>query len=200
LVGDVDGARYHIDNALQLDSGSPVYLANKLSILVNSGLFLEAQALFDVAADPEKGQFTRAWPIGYVCGAFQSMCRLLHKARAMELQLDEVDTATAQDAGQLLARLGVSDKDVSSVLDVAGAVLRENKLFYYGSVPHVVVFDDPDRSSFLSVTYEVGVSGEEAHALYMSVVEKLATSIEPKTQVVSVGFREALLKRERSAA
>lgn len=200
LIGDYEKSRYNIDNAIKLAPSNYVYLLNKSACLINLGFFTEAQRIFDRLAKPELGFFTHAWNQGYVCGAFASMERHLQKAQVMGLDLQGLDTKTAARAARVLDKAGVADSDIGSVLDTAGALLREQRLFYIGEVPSIRVFDGPDENWFVEMSYDVGISPSEAHALYKKFVDQIVHRDSKASFVLSVSFRSRGMNHERSAA
>lgn len=200
LTGEHDQARYSIDNAIKLAPSNYVYLQNKCAGLVNLGFFLEAQQVFDRLADPKTGFFTRAWNMGYVCGAFASMTQHLEKALRLGLDLSGLDIMTAPQAARVLKKAGLTDADIGSTLDAVGALLRENRLFYLGQTPTIRVFDKPDQDSFIEMSYDVGIAPAEAHALYKKFVDQMMRNSSKASSALSVSFRARGMERERSAA
>jgi hypothetical protein len=200
MTGDRDKAIGHIDNAIQNAQDKMFYVSAKVAILCNLGYFSEALSLFKYCSAPEKGNMTNAWKRGYLCGAFRTMSSYLPKARKMQFDLSALDTNKAIRAAKVTEQAGVSDEDVAKVLDFAGAVLRDHKLFFVGDGLRVNVFDGAaDHDPFIEITFDLEASPKEAHALYLEFVDRVIqkASMPP---AVTVSFRPWKQQHERHAA
>jgi hypothetical protein len=127
------------------------------------------------------------------------MRRHLEKARAMQLDLSGLDVKTAESAARLLDEQNVAESDLGAFLDIAGEVLRTHRLYFLGESPDVLVFDEPENTPFIRLTYRVGVPSKAAHDLYWQFIDRLTTRMDRPPGIASVAFRSAAV-RERSAA
>lgn len=198
LSGNEERFRHHIENAIQL-SGDPVFLGNRVAGLVNLGRFSAAQEVFARAIDPVNGQFTTVWPMGYNMGAFHSMRRALEKAKQMNLDLGGLDLDSVLKAADVLDKGGVEEHAIARKLDLMGEVMRENRLFYAGTAPLVTAVAEPGHPVFLQMAFRFEVSDDEAHALYMQFVDRMAERTD-LPEILSVQFLAAAGARERVAA
>jgi hypothetical protein len=194
LTGNRKAAIYCIDNAIQLAPSEATFKANKCSILLNLGFFAEAQPLFQRTADPELGFMTMYWHRGFTCGAYQTMVEHLSKARKMGIEVEGLDTATAEKAAMVLVKTGTNQAELGRVLDVAGEVLRDNRLFYVGKQASVTVFDEPGQSPFIQMVYQVGISADEAVDLYFDFVDRVTARFPNLPSALTVGFRSTQKK------
>jgi Tfp pilus assembly protein PilF len=201
LTGDVERVNYHDDNAIALAPSDATFDANKCSHLSNLGFFSEAQKYFDRGVNPERGKMTQTWHRGYLCGAFQTMVRHLDKARNnMKLDLEGLDTDTAERAAKVLGKRGASDSDVAEVLDLAGQVLRADSLFFVGPCPCVGVFDHAGHEPFVEITFDLDASTKQVHELYRRFVDLMTEELPATPSPLSVVFRPWKRQHERSAA
>ncbi len=200
LTGDREITLHHADNAIQLAPGNPLYFGNKATNLGNLGYFSEAQAFYERAIDPEKGKMTSGWSKGYIFGAFRTMRRHLDKARKMQLDLENLDTNTAERASAILEKVEATDADIGKVLDVLGGVVRQHRLFYAGSAPRVSVFDVAGQEPFVEMVFDFDVSPAEAHQFYVEFVDQVIATLPTAPSVLSVSCRSWKQQYERSAA
>lgn len=81
--------------------------------------------------------------------------------------------ALAQDAVEVMDQLGVTDAQFAAMVDVAGELLRENRLLWQTSFPDIRVLKDQDGGPSLSFEYRVGLSPREAVDLGWTLTERL---------------------------
>lgn len=165
-AGDKVKALHHLDLALKLDAKHAViFYGNQASTLVNLGYFSEAQEPFRRGSTPEEGFFTAKWTAGMSCGAFHALASFVERARLLKLDLAKVPVELIERAVRLMNELSISDADLAIALDVAGDLLRKNRLFFIGETPEVFVWDEDELEKTLSFTYKVGLASSEALAL-----------------------------------
>ncbi len=201
MTGDRDKALRYADHAIDHAQNSLFYCSSKLAILSNLGYFSEALSLFKYCSPPEKGNMTNAWKRGYLCGAFRTMKSHLPKATKMGFELGGLDIDTAARAANVMEKAGVSDEDVAKIMDVAGRVLRDHKLFFVGDGLRVSVFNtEAEHDPFIEISFDLDVSSKEAQGLYLEFVDQVTQNVPVVPAVVTVSFRPGKQPHERNAA
>jgi hypothetical protein len=200
MTGDRAKAIHHIDNAIGLAGNKPPFYSAKVAILCNLGYFSEALSIFKHSATPENGNMTKAWRRGYLCGAFRTMSSFLPKAKKMQFDLGGLDLDTAVKAANVMEKSGISDEDITKVLDVAGKVLREHKLFFVGDGLRAKVIEAPEHDAFVEISFDVDASPKETHALYREFVDQLVENVPAAPPALTVSFRPWKQQNERNAA
>lgn len=165
LAGNASVAEHHIDTAIRL-SHDPAIVCNKAVILSNMGFFSAARKSFVESVDPELGLFTARWKLGICAGCMHTLAEFLAKARRMNLEnLNTVDAALITDAVQLMDEITLTDEVLAHALDVAGEVLREQRLFFVGDGPQVSIWNDDPLERHLGLIFKLSVSTADAIAL-----------------------------------
>jgi len=196
LRGDIAKAREHFSILANL-SQEPILATNKTAILLNAGFFGEVQKLFAIAANPQMGFFTGIWDHGIACGAFRTLHAFLSTARKMELDLKGINVDLVERAVRFLDANAISDESLAAMLDVAGEMLRENRLFFIGRAPTVFVGDHDSLESFFEITFQVGLSGKAAAALDRELGHRLLTRLPDMPFEVMLHFESGLPTNER---
>ncbi len=166
LLGDADNALYWVHNARRLRGDPASELRSdgvEAMILSNLGYFSRASSLLA----KEGKDADRCHPVLlYLCGAWNELARL---PVTVDLSHDEVAMMqTVRRRSSLCQQIGVSQAQIQAVLDVAGEVLRERRMFFLGDRPLVRDCDD-------AVLYQLHVPAHavEAAAMTASVIERL---------------------------
>src|SRR5258708_29024852 len=164
LAGDARAAEQYIDTAIKLRH-DPAVIINKAVILSNLGFFTAAQEPFKLGASPREGQFTSNWKLGLCVGYFHTLSDFVVEAKRMNLDLSTIDTSLISRGARLMDEIGVTDEQLGRALDVAGSILREERLFFVGHGPDISVWDDDALERHLSLIFKLPVEAAKAIAL-----------------------------------
>lgn len=191
LKGRKDTSDRHFDSARSLHAPISL-LANWWCAKLNLGYMSEAEALTSVMLDPRSDikSFLTTGPIAFTCGSIKATCELIDRANAMNTDLKSFPVETYRRAQKLMDEFGLSDSDLADVLDVAGEVLREHKLFYAGPAAKLEVIDAPfypDRGLYF--LFDVGTSAADAAGMYAELAGKMCDKFDPLPEGVHVSFR-----------
>lgn len=176
LVGDAEEAIYHIDVALKL-SDDPLLWRNKAGMLSNLGLYSEAQKAFKKAAFPEQGFFSENLGLGMCIGAFHTLLELETAALRMKLDVDRPRLEFVRRVVSIMNDSGTTDSDLGAVLDVAGKILRERRLFYMGDGPDIVVWDQDALERHVAISIRIPVPNKLALILDRELGHRLYDAI-----------------------
>lgn len=169
LYGSAKDAIYWIDNARKLRSDPTARLvtdATEAVISSNLGHFSQAsRLLIGLGKESWRGEVI----LLFLCGAWSELSEL--EDVALEPPVDEASAkavATARRCFMTLQQVGVTQAQVQAMLDVAGEVLREHRMFFLGDQPIVRECDDV-------VLYQLRVPAQPVEALAMTdeVIERL---------------------------
>ncbi len=190
LSGEFELALHHMDNAIKLGPGNPTAIANKCSVLMNSGFFTEAQKLYSKVGSPAVGAFPEVMLLGIGATALCEMNNFIGVARKMKLDLTTFDVGTIEKAARLMSKHGLCDSDLSKYLDVAGEIMREERVVFC-DLPDVFAwdsFDDP----VLSITYKLPVDAYRAEELDCELAARLIDRFSQIPPFFSVSFASGL--------
>lgn len=191
IVGDVEKLRYSFKCSLEMAAGEYVDASIQKGIcILNLGFFSEAQQLFKELGDPTYWKLVNILPILYGTLAFEFIDEFQFKAHKMKIDLTGLDFETASRATAILKKHGVTEDQLAAWADVAGDVIRENKLFLMGDGPDIDVADD-DGDQCIYLTYRVKTKPQEAVALYQEVSKRLIHAFKQLPAVVNISVRAA---------
>jgi hypothetical protein len=183
LKGDAEKMRYHFQNASRI--GDRIKAAEHATVgEINLGYASRAQELFRTAADPETGNFTAAYRLGAVCGAFQLLDGYIAKAEQMQIDTTGLNTPHLRHASRILKTAGVTDAQVAAMLDLAGEVLREHKTLFSDAE---FVVDRTDRC--VHVRFNLLADPYVTAELFDQLADKIARRIDPIPDAFHVSFR-----------
>lgn len=194
LTGNLEKATYHSKNAIKLKS-HPVYLLNMCAVLTNLGKFTEAQDFYRTFARPRDGLFVQTFGLGISCGAFQLMREFMGEAQNLKLEIPGDKTELIARSAQLLREQDVSDSLFASFLDVAGGIMREQRVVFYGT-PSVFVWELEDRV-MLSYTFELPCDALKTEDLDTELSIRLLDQCPDYPNCLSITFRSGLPSNER---
>ena len=140
LAGEAEKAIEHIDIALRL-TNEPILWCNKAAILSNLGFFSEAQKAFKKGVSPENRLFGEQLMLGLCIGAFQTILEFETVARRMQLDVNAEQLDRVRRIVSLMDEYSIRDADVGAMLDVAGKILRRERLFFLGEGPDIAIWD-----------------------------------------------------------
>lgn len=191
LCGDATVARYHLENARKLNHDNQ-YEGASNSILINLGYFSEAQSHYRLFADPCYGQFLVAGMSGLACGAFHTVDSFVKQAEKMQLDLTNVPVTRVAHAAKVLENNSITDDLTGKIIDVAGEVMREYRIFYSNELPDIDVVDGfGENPDCVYMTYYVGVSAGVAAEMYSKLADRLCDRFSELPAAFHVGFRSA---------
>lgn len=159
LSGDDASVTHWLANARRFPQLAPGAIdAQESCIWSNLGWFGKAAQATTLRLAEHVGPLDFA-RMALLCGAFESVAAYLSAG---------ADIAGSEDAFQkvrrcamVLERVGVPPAGVRSVLDVAGEVLRQHRMFFSGTEPIVHTLDSEDGAGLL---YELRVPVDAATA------------------------------------
>lgn len=194
LTGNLDQVVKHVENSIRL-SGQPILVANKCAFLMNLGSFSAAQEAYKLAVDPRKGLFGEKFHFGFACGAFQTMARFLEDAQRMQVDLEHLDTATAVQASDFLNKHKLTEEEIAVFLDVAGEILREQRILFV-DYPQVFV-SDTDVGPVLSIVFLLPVDSYRAEKLDTELQSRFVERFPEFPRFLTISFRSGLPSNER---
>lgn len=188
LCGDVEQMRDHFKNAAKIGN---VLIAEGQSTIgeINVGFASVAQELYRRSADPTGGYFTKTYHLAKCCGAFQMVRAFTERAKEMKIDLADINTDENERVATLLAEAGVSDADVATMLDLAGEVLREERIFPTGE-PEIEV-DDDSLQPCVYYRYSLPASPADTAKMFDRLAYKIATRLDSIPDAFHVSFRPA---------
>lgn len=171
VCGDFKQALYWLENAERF---RPEWQIDRARLIVhaNLGFFSQAARWFREVAEPESVIFQPLFSLGLTVCSFDHMIAGASTAEGAQMELDKSALRVAEKGAAVLARNGVTESDLLSVVDVAGEVLRRHRLFWLDENPVIRSYSD-DEGAGLLYQLKVGVSSSEAASLTDEVIELL---------------------------
>jgi hypothetical protein len=198
LTGDRDKYLYHSGCALNLNSAA-LLKVNRATILSNLGYFSEAMPWFAEGAAPELGEFTSRWRVGLM-GAYRTLASYADRALKLRLaKVNEVDTALISKIVGFLTEHDVLDETIASMLDVAGGLLREHRVFFMGEGPEFSVWDEDELEPHLAITLRLPLPSSTALAIDEELGHRLFAGVANAPFAVMLNFESGLPSNERFA-
>lgn len=189
VTGDLESVRRHMDNAIRLGSAEQTTKEVALSCFINLGAFTEAKQFFAECATPQQGRFTYNYDKGICCGAFRQLIDFEEYAMKMHLDLEAIPLhEKCIEAVHVLDKTGSTDDEISSLLDIAGEVMRRKNLFFIGERPDLYVIDDQRTGHCVHLTFSIAESPEVVSELMFELAEAAANRLEKIPLGFSVGF------------
>lgn len=182
-----DEAREKIKCATNLRC-DPYTLSQKFVILSNFGYFSEVLPLIDMALMPGDGYFIEHYHAIYGAGAFQKLLSFQDKAASMKIDLGGLPTDVLKKAANILNSASISDEKAASIMDIAGAMLRDNKLIAAGDVD-LAVDDDFGHLPVVFLTIPINVDSDVAADMTFELCEKILSQDPQYSPSFNVGFR-----------
>ncbi|WP_308922804.1 hypothetical protein [Janthinobacterium sp. J1-1] len=127
-TGDIAEVNACFNRALKL-SRELTFLLNWCSSLSALGCYTQALDILVEVLQPENGEFKTGVLTGMEIGAFKMINDQLKRAREMGLDISAMPEGLISEAAAIMESAGLSDKDVVSHMEAAGAVLRAHKAF-----------------------------------------------------------------------
>lgn len=171
MTGNVGGMELSMQNASRLGLQPSDFSGNLLIGYANLTMATKALPHYQSGIDVKYGNISGGLSTGLAVGLFQRANELLEQlglaalSAPKEVNMDKVKLAT-----QVLRSQGVTDELCATVVDAAGEVLRERKLFWLDQSPEYFV---NDMSCTVGLQYRVSVDHSEAALMTMQTAEKL---------------------------
>lgn len=190
LYGDYDGMRSRYKIA-QNQGLSPGQQLNYATTLAHAGFFSEASSVFNRYCDLID-QVSFAAEKALFLLQFKSFMFLLEKYTKMHPDF-EINGNSLFQTGLWFALLAqenkLDDKELSGIMDIAGELMREKKVYYIGAVGCTAVERDDDGPSFITCHLDVPMGVEQASDMTQELAERLIESrFAPLTSHFLVGF------------
>lgn len=198
LAGDRAVAERYIDTAIWLRSNDPALLLNKAVILSNLGCFSAAVDAFKAAIPPRLGQFTSKWYVGMPLGCFHALAQFVDDAVPMKLEhIDSVDTVLIAKVVRLMDEMSLTDDQLVRALDVAGEMLREERMFFVGPGPYVAAWDEDQLEKHVYFGFKLPVSIAKAIELDEELGRRLFEKYGELPPELMIHFESGLPANER---
>lgn len=194
-AGDLNGVNRHFEMAIRIEN-SPILWGNRAGIVSNLGYFSDAQIAYAKSASPELGFFASHLTIGLLVGAFHKIMEFGAVALRMNSKFDREKFEVASRAAKLMDEFQVTDLDLAKILDVAGTILREERMFFMGNLPDILVWDQDATERYLSIGIRLPVTSKRASILDRELGNRLFARPEFPFQVM-VSFESGLSLNER---
>lgn len=172
LMGEWEEALRWIRNGRNNGMG---YVAERTELFcaANLGYFSRASELFSKHSTVSTGLLTRDVNFAFTVGNFRDFLDRVEALQRADLDLPEASMVElAKRADSAMKKLGVDHDAVTQMLDVAGEVLREHRLFWQTEHPLVHASDDADCVGVLFQLF-VGVTPPEADQLTDEVLDRV---------------------------
>lgn len=186
LTGDHERFRTLIEKALRLSPGSVEAYGQYSSCLSDLGFCSEAQGYFKQANNPQGGNFSKTFSLGFSCGAYHCLASHIDQAEKMQLDLTTLKVDLVRDAIGVLDAASFDDAAVGEMLDLAGEVLREERVF--SDTGHLSVLDLESDKPCVHISIRVALPGERVAAMSYNLAEKILDRMETVPDSIHVSF------------
>lgn len=173
-IGNFDETERWIKNA-ERNGGRALARVTRITHFVNHGFATQALALVDQAFDNRCGQplMQEAARVAAI-GAFGKIVTAVVQSQANGEVLQMTNLyATSLKATEIAGVLGVTDANIAAMIDVAGELLRENKLLWQNSLPDLTLLDATQGGPSLGIEYRVDLPPQQAVQLGWRLSEQL---------------------------
>lgn len=189
LSGDLDGVTVELDKALRAGAHPRDVADTAVTCYVNLGMFSLAGRSYVQAADPRNGSFSGVHEVGIACGLFRTLKEYYELASRMKIELSPfLLRARCLQAANLLERTGTTDEEVTALLDIAGEIMREKRLFYMGRLPEFTVLDNDETEHCVFLTFAVGETPEVVSDMMFELASRAADRLPRIPPGFGVGF------------
>lgn len=196
LTGDIELAERYFARALSAGCPAIEVWVKQLSTYVNLGFASLAQNAARSIYDRSNGLLGGTLGTVAASGDFHHLGQLFDLLKRLNVNISNVPQcrkllALVEAAGSL----GVDSTDFGKVLDISGAVLREQRLFWLGAEPRFSF--DPEMNC-IGIRYRIGTTPKRATELTSEFTRRLL-----ETQLtavpISIRFLGTLPEQEESA-
>ena len=147
----------------------------------------------DESLNPQYGLFSQYYLTLVGMGLFQKLVVFQDEAKKLGIDLSEMPTDVISRASDILRTAHISDEHAIEVLDIAGSLLRERKLFTLKK-PVVSIDDAPGHAPTVFLTLPLRVTPEVAVDMTFELYERLLKKFPDYSSSLNVGFRSALMQ------
>ena len=116
------------------------------------------------------------------------MQNAIEQARKLKIDFTGLNIDVLESANRILASHGLSDVETVEILNIAGEVLRENRLFYQGDCPEADPVEIDGVESCVFVSYRIGVTPNQAADMTAELSLRIAQRVKNIPNGFSVGF------------
>lgn len=174
-TGQFAAAEKMLDN-VKANNGHSQARAAKFHQLVNHGFATEALEHADLFfANRAQYSFVEIAKSVMAAGGFSKVVEHLELSQRNQEVLKMTTTVLniARQGGEVLKLLEVSDAQIAAMLDLAGEILRANKLYWQGDMPDMHVLLPENGGPALMYDYRVFVSPQESARMNWELTEAL---------------------------
>lgn len=166
LAGLYEETERAFSAAQKLLGNDGAVISNWMVNRTNLGRYSEALELGIQHATPETGWFQERYGSLVRAGGFQAATERLQRAKAMHMEMSEMEIKDVSEAAAILRDAGVSDRNVAAQLDVAGRMLFDAGLMHVGW-GSIEALNEPDL--FVGVTYTLRLDLTPTEVFEMNV-------------------------------
>jgi len=171
MRGDIVAMEQHMLAAERLKHPAISSGLARLCAYSNLGFATKALDYFRGCVDIKYGNLCESAVTGCCIGAFQQLGTIMDQARAANLELPYgSQMAIMGQAAMVLQRLGVTDDQCAKVVDAAGEVLRNRKLFWKDLYPQITV---NEQEGTVAMRMRVDTTAQEASVMTIETADKL---------------------------
>lgn len=171
MRGDAEAMEQHMLAAEKLKHPTISSGQARLCAYSNLGFATKALDYFRECVDIKYGNLNGSAVTGCSIGAFQQVGMIMIQAKSANLELPYASQMTVMGAAAVvLQRLGITDDQCAKVVDAAGEVLRDRKLFWQDLYPQISVNEEDGT---VAMRMRVDTSAQEASAMTMETADKL---------------------------
>lgn len=171
MRGDIEAMEQHMQAAETLKHATMSSGLARLCAYSNLGFATKALDYFRQCVDIKYGNLSGSAVTGCSIGAFQQVSKLMDQAKLANLELPYFGQLTAMgDAAKVLQRLGITDDQCAKVVDAAGEVLRDRKLFWQDLYPQIAVNEEDGT---VSMRMRIDATATEAARMTLETADKL---------------------------
>lgn len=176
---DEEKMRDHLRIASANASSSDISVSVDCAVgLSNFGYHSEGQDCFVKFDDPNYLSviaMEKTFEVGYQTFSLEHLQSLIVKAKKLNLKLIEKDVVLTSKAVAILRENNISDKLLSQYADIAGDVMRENKLMPQDRAPNFEIADQESGwfPPTIFITFKVNADHATAAELYKELTKRL---------------------------
>jgi hypothetical protein len=171
MRGEIDALEQHMQSADRLKHPFIISGMARLCAYSNLGFATKALDYFRNCVDIKNSNIIESALTGCSIGAFQRMGTIMDQAKAANLEFPYgPQMAIVGEAAMVLQRNGVTDDQCAKVVDAAGEVLRNRKLFWQELYPQITVNEEDGT---VAMRMRVDATAKEASEMTIETADKL---------------------------